>query len=547
MIHTLHTLQSRVLVSSNKHSKFIEIALRGFKKLRLAPIALAFLLLIVQNAHALRTVRIASGLARPVFVCAPPGDSTRLFIVEQFSAQIRIKNLDLNTMNALPFIDLNSVTIGNGNERGLLGMAWDPCWPDSQYFYVHYNNNAGNSVIARYRVSSGDPDRADSTSGVTVLTVIQPSGANFTNHKAGMIAFGPNDSLLYIGFGDGGSGNDPGNRAQSDTTRLGKMLRLDVRNLPYTIPPTNPWAADTNIVRREFWAKGLRNPWRWSFDPLNGDMYIGDVGQGAWEEIDFEPATSTGGINWGWRCMEGLNHCTGLSGCTCPDAAGLLTEPVEEYSHAGGRCSVTGGYVYRGCKIPELYGRYLYAEYCTDQIWSFRMAGGVATDSMQHTADLVPDSGFAITGVSSFGVDGAGELYICDHDGGEIFKIVPDTLFDCNNNGCADVLDILWGMSSDSNGTQVPDECECFARLADDVTLHSNADSTLTLNWTADPATFETYRVYRALDFDAVFPAAWMMIADNLPSLIGPQAMSWVDTTFDADTRAYYRVTSNCP
>jgi glucose/arabinose dehydrogenase len=470
-----------------------------------------------------------------------------LFIVEQWTAQIRIKNLTTNTMNALPFIDLNSVTIGSGNERGLLGMAWDPAWPDSQYFYVHYNNNAGNSVIARYRVSSGNPDRADSTSGVTILTVIQPPGGSFTNHKSGMIAFGPNDSLLYVSFGDGGSGNDPDNRAQSDTTRLGKMLRLDARNLPYTIPPSNPWAADTNLVRREFWAKGLRNPWRWSFDPLNGDLLIGDVGQGAWEEIDYQPYTSTGGVNYGWRCMEGNNHCTGLSGCTCPDVGGLLTEPVHEYSHGSGRCSVTGGYVYRGCKIPELYGRYFFAEYCTDQIWSVLMVGGVATELTERTADLVPDSTRTITGVSSFGVDGAGELYICDHDGGEIFKIVPDTLFDCNGNGCADVLDILWGVSSDSNGTQIPDECECFAQVVSELSSSADSMGTLTLIWTAYPATHETYRAYRAQSPDALFPSEWTIIADNLPVVAGPSAMTLTDSTAGLADRAFYVVTSLCP
>lgn len=495
---------------------------------------------------ALKTVRIASGLQRPLFVCAPPGDTDRIFILEQWTAQIKIKHLAANSINAVPFIDLNSVTIGSGNERGLLGMAWDPAWPDSQYFYVHYNNNSGNSVIARYRVRSDNPELADSTSGTIILTIIQPGGASFQNHKGGMIAFGPNDSLLYIGMGDGGSGNDPDNRAQSDTTRLGKMLRIDVRTLPYTIPPANPWASDPNLVRREFWAKGVRNPWRWSFDPLNGDLYIADVGQGAWEEIDYEPAASTGGINWGWRCMEGNNHCTGLSGCTCPDVAGLLTEPVEDYPHTGGRCSVTGGYVYRGCKIPELYGRYLYADYCSDQIWSLRIENGIALDSLQLTSDLTPDSALTIADISAFGVDGSGELYICDHAGGEVFKIIPDTLIDCNGNGCADALDILRGTSADSNGNTIPDECECFALPVHGITVSPLDSGLVALRWTASPATLETYRIYRNDNADTPFGPAWTIVADNLPPVSGSDAMSFTDTV-DTNERAFYIVTSVCP
>ncbi|MBI5060652.1 PQQ-dependent sugar dehydrogenase [candidate division KSB1 bacterium] len=500
-------------------------------------------LLSVDSASALRTNRVASGLQRPLFVCAPPGDSTRLFIVEQWTASIKILNLQTNAINPTPFIDLNSVTVGSGNERGLLGMAWDPDWPDSNYFYVHYNNNAGNSVIARYTVSA-NPDLADSSSGVLILTVIQPSGGSFQNHKGGMIAFSPLDGFLYIGMGDGGSGGDPGNRAQSDTTRLGKFLRLDVRPLPYTIPVSNPWATDTNFVKREFWCKGVRNPWRWSFDRVTGDMYVGDVGQGAREEVDIETAVAPGGRNYGWRCMEGF-LCTGSSGCTCNDPA--LTLPVLDYPHTP-HCSITGGYVYRGCRIPELYGRYVYADYCSDSIWTFLYTGGTVTERMNRTVDLAPDSARVIGDISSFGEDGSGELYLCDLAGGEVFKIMPDTLADCNGNGCADALDILLGRSADVNGNEIPDECDCIAIPADDVVINAVADSgQVRISWLAAPGTNERYRVYRSVELDASFPAAWTLIADNVVPTIPPASTTATDTIGASAEVRFYVVTSLCP
>ncbi len=490
------------------------------------------------SAFALRTNRIASGLSRPIFVCSPPGDTTRLFIVEQWTALIKIKNLATNQIYATPFADLNTRVIGSGNERGLLGMAWDPQWPDSNYFYVHYNNNSGHSVISRFNVRDDNPDLADSTSEQIIITILQPTGASFQNHKGGMIAFSPTDGYLYIGMGDGGSGNDPGNRAQSDTTRLGKMLRLDVHPLPYTIPPDNPFAGDANVVRREFWSKGLRNPWRWSFDALTGDMYIADVGQNLWEEVDFEPDTAAGGRNYGWRCMEGT-HCTGLSGCTCNDSA--LTLPVEEFPHSP-HCSVTGGYVYRGCKIPELYGKYVYADYCSDQIWSFRMVDGVLTDSVNMTADLAPDSGRNITGISSFGEDGRGEMYICDHDGGEIFLILPDTLIDCNGNGCADTLDILFGVSADIDGDGLPDECDCFT--VGDAVMYLAGDS-LHVLWTPYPGVQETYRLYSSTDSEALFPDLWSLETELVPS--GTSPLSATVAVDSADVKKFFAVTANCP
>jgi len=273
--------------------------------------------------------------------------------------------------------------------------------------------------VAEYQVS-GNPDLADPKSARTVLTVAQPQ----LNHNGGMLAFGPRDGYLYISLGDGGGANDPGNHAQNRNSLLGKMLRIDVDRrdpgLGYAIPPTNPFKGVAG-TRDEIWALGLRNPWRFSFDRLTGDLYIADVGQSAREEVDFQPASSKGGENYGWRCMEG-NACTGLTGCTC-NAAGL-TLPVFDYTHAQG-CSITGGYVYRGCAIPGLSGTYFFADFCSNRIWTFRVVGGKAVGVQERSAELAPGGGLGIQSITSFGEDGRGELYLTDLYGGELFKIVP--------------------------------------------------------------------------------------------------------------------------
>jgi hypothetical protein len=249
-----------------------------------------------------------------------------------------------------------------------------------------------------------------------LLTIDQP----YSNHNGGMIAFGSGDGYLYIGMGDGGSGGDPENRAQSDTTLLGKLLRIDVDGgSPYAIPVDNPYVGTSG--RGEIWAIGIRNPWRYSFDRATHDLYIGDVGQGIWEEIDFQPSTSAGGENYGWRLMEG-NHC--YNPPTDCDPGGL-TDPIHEYDHSGGSCSVTGGYVYRGAVMPFLRGTYLFADYCSGDIWSFDYDGDNLNNFTDRTAELDPPGGLTISNVSSFGEDAAGELYICDYADGEVYKIVP--------------------------------------------------------------------------------------------------------------------------
>ncbi|MFT7671338.1 MAG: glucose/arabinose dehydrogenase [Planctomycetota bacterium] len=384
----------------------------------------------------LKATLVADGFAAPLYLCSPVGDSARMFVVEQSSARIKI--IAGGSVLATPFIDLGSIASGGG-ERGLLGLAFHPNYMGtgvgSGKFYVNYTDNSGDTVIREYSVSAGNPDVADAGSFTTMLSISQP----FSNHNGGCIQFGP-DGYLYVGTGDGGSGNDPGNRAQDITNQLlGKMLRLDVdAGAPY-IPPSNPFVGISGDD--EIWAYGMRNPWRFSFDRLTGDMWIGDVGQVQREEVDFEAAGDAGGNNYGWRCMEGTN-CTGLSGCTC-NAAGLVL-PVDEYSHAGGRCSITGGYRYRGANMPNFFGRYFFADFCSDDIWSFDFDGTSISDKVNHETDIAIPGAVSIT---SFGEDDNGELYICDSSGGQIWLIEEE----CNTgttNYCTGGLNSSGGSAS---------------------------------------------------------------------------------------------------
>jgi cysteine-rich repeat protein len=363
------------------------------------------------SGTAIKAERVASGLSSPVYVTAPPGDVSRIFIVQQTGA---IRILEWGTLLPTPFINL-SAKISCCAERGLLSMAFHPQYATNGRFYVDYTDTAGRTVVASYQVSA-DPDIADPASESILLQVSQP----FSNHNGGQLAFGPG-GYLFISMGDGGSGGDPFGNGQSLDTLLGKVLRIDVDGAaPYAIPPTNPFAGPGDPGLDEIWAYGLRNPWRLSFDELTGDLYVGDVGQNSFEEIDYQPVTSPGGENYGWNIVEGNGHCfSPPTGC---DQTGL-TLPVLEYSHAEG-CSVTGGFVYRGCQMPDLHGRYFFADFCTAFIRSFRIVGGTATDMMDHTSELAAGGGFSIGSISSFGQDARGELYITDL-GGEVFKIVP--------------------------------------------------------------------------------------------------------------------------
>jgi len=295
-------------------------------------------------------------------------------------------------------------------EQGLLSTAFHPSHASNGFFFVDYTDLEGDTVVARYSVSAGDPNVADPSSGVTVLTIDQP----ISNHNGGQLQFGP-DGQLYVGMGDGGGGYDPQCHAQRTDPQsgrqdlLGKLLRIDVDqslNAPpyYGIPPGNPFVATGGPD--EAWAIGLRNPWRFSFDRLTGDLFIGDVGQNALEEIDYQPLSSGGGQNYGWKIMEGT-LCTGRTG-DCPAGvppcnSPVFTAPILEYTHGGGRCSVTGGYVYRGLRIPDLYGMYVYGDYCLGEIWAASAQEGA------WTPVLLPIETDTLT---TFGEDVAGELYV---------------------------------------------------------------------------------------------------------------------------------------
>jgi hypothetical protein len=339
-----------------------------------------------------------------VFVTAPPGDTLRLFVVEQGG---RVRVIRRDSLLATPFLDVRG-KISSGGEEGLLSLAFHPQYATNGRFYIYFTNEAGDIRIVRYAVSA-DPNVADSLSGDTVLAVAHPGQSN---HNGGLLAFGP-DGKLYAGLGDGGGGGDLDTNAQNTSRLLGKLLRLDVDGTTgYAIPPDNPFVTDPN-ARGEIWAIGLRNPWRFSFDRQTGDLYIADVGQGLWEEVDVAAAPAAGrGVNYGWDVMEG-RHC--YPGGTCNQSG--LTLPVLEYSHGDG-CSITGGYVYRGTRVPALAGHYLYSDYCTGFIRSFRYMGGQAIDLRDWTAQLDPGGN-----VSSFGEDGRGELYVVVH-GGDLYRVV---------------------------------------------------------------------------------------------------------------------------
>ncbi|MEJ2431322.1 MAG: PQQ-dependent sugar dehydrogenase [Deltaproteobacteria bacterium] len=344
---------------------------------------------------------IVTGLARPVAITHAGDGSGRLFITLKGGKTIIYDGSKVLTE---PFIDLSSF-VSTNSERGLLSIAFHPSYESNGFFFVDYTDTDGNTVIARYTVSS-DPNLADPNSASVILNITQP----FQNHNGGQLQFGP-DGYLYIGMGDGGSGGDPLNNAQNPNSLLGKILRIDVDGaLPYAIPTSNPFVNDPGI-RDEIWALGLRNPWRFSFDRQTGDLFIGDVGQKTWEEVDFQPATSPGGENYGWRLMEGT-HCYNPS-TDCND--GTLTLPIIEYDHSVG-CSITGGYRYRGTLIPDLFGVYLYADYCAGRVWGAEEDGNggwMVTDFL--------DTDFRIT---AFGEDEAGEIYIADYLNGIIYKIV---------------------------------------------------------------------------------------------------------------------------
>ena len=350
---------------------------------------------------------IAGGLMAPTFITNAIDGSGRLFFVEKAGTIRILKN---GAQLSPSFLDIHSIVNWDG-ERGLLALAFHPAYASNGQFYVVYNDLSGSLVLARYLKSAGDPDLADPNSATILLTIPKI----YSNHNGGTLAFGV-DGYLYWSIGDGGGGGDPDNNGQNLNSLLGKILRLDVNSgSPYGIPVSNPFYSDPSpSIRKEIWAYGLRNPWRFSFDRLTNDLYIGDVGQSTREEIDFQPAGSTGGENYGWRVMEGSLCYDPSTGC---DQTGKVL-PVAEYDHSIG-CSVTGGYVYRGVKYPGLQGQYFYGDFCSGLFFS------LYNDPVNGwTSTQVADTLYAI---STFGEDEEGELYLADYATGKIYQITYPT------------------------------------------------------------------------------------------------------------------------
>lgn len=358
------------------------------------------------NAQDLELELFAGGFDSPLEL-KHAGDD-RLFVVER-GGLIKILNSD-GTVNPTPFLDISSITT-SGGERGLLGLAFHPDYSNNGHFYVYYINLSGNTQISRFTVS-GDPDVADSSSELQMLSFTQP----FTNHNGGHLAFGP-DGMLYIASGDGGSGGDPQNNSQTLSTLLGKILRLDVDVPAPYIPADNPFT-DNPSVLDEIWAYGVRNPWKFSFDSETGDLWIADVGQNAWEEINRTPGTEAG-LNFGWRCYEG-NNPFNTNGCP-PQSE--LTFPLAVYANASSRCSITGGYVYRGDEFPAIQGLYFFADLCSNEI------GTVTQDG-----DLTFHGTFGASSITSFGVDNNQNLYVVAFGGGSIYKVIDNTPMSVDSN-----------------------------------------------------------------------------------------------------------------
>jgi glucose/arabinose dehydrogenase len=335
---------------------------------------------------------VASGLDRPTDL-QPSGDgSGGLFVLEQIG---RIRILAGGQLLPAPLLDITDRVGSDGSEQGLLGLALHPNFGSNGWIYVNYTDRNGDTHLARFTVHGST---ADPASEKQLLLIRQP----FANHNGGSLAFGP-DGYLYAGLGDGGSGGDPYGNAQSGNTLLGKILRLDVdHGDPYAIPATNPFAVGG--AAPEIWALGLRNPWRFTFDRLTGDLWIGDVGQNTWEEINFVPANTPGGLNFGWNWMEATHPYQG-------DPSGQFTPPLAEYSHAQG-CSVTGGVVYRGLALPAWQGVYLFGDFCSGTVWGLLNSSG---------AQPLFQTGFRL---STFGQDEAGEVYLADYGSGSVYQLV---------------------------------------------------------------------------------------------------------------------------
>jgi glucose/arabinose dehydrogenase len=387
--------------------KMPQAAVKTMKKLLLPLVALlSSCASAQQNPARIALHTWATGLDGPVYV-TNAGDS-RLFVVNR-TGTIKVITDSMQVLPT-PFLDISTEVTTTYNEQGLLGLAFDPAYANNGFFYVYYihGSGAGMSRISRFHVS-GDPNVADPASEVVLYTVTQP----FWNHNGGCLQFGQ-DGYLYCGFGDGGSGNDPNGNGQNMNVPLAKMIRIDVsaHDSTYAIPSDNPFIGAQDTLP-EIWANGLRNPWRYSFDRLNGDLWIGDVGQNTWEEVDHWPAGNGGGANFGWRCREGFVATPGVSQAGC-STSGPFVDPVAAFNHGSqGWCSVIGGYVYRGSSFPHLYGKYIFTDYCSGDFLTFGENNEV--DTLLLTSN---------NGYSGFGEDLQGELYVTDVEHGTVKKIV---------------------------------------------------------------------------------------------------------------------------
>ncbi|MBC8369557.1 MAG: PQQ-dependent sugar dehydrogenase [Planctomycetes bacterium] len=362
----------------------------------------------------LKLEQVGNSFGKPLLTLSPPGDASRLFVVDQ-NGYIRIvkDGVQLSTV----FLDVDQIS-SSGGERGLLGMAFHPQFASNGYFFINYTDNSGDTQISRYQVSVANQDVANPSSRLDILNIDQP----YSNHNGGCIRFGP-DGYLYIGTGDGGSANDPQNRAQNGSSLLGKMLRIDIDNgAPYAIPASNPFVGITN-VRDEIWAIGLRNPWRFNFDSETGDMYIADVGQNDWEYVHFEPAGDAGGRNYGWKILEGT-HC--FSPSTNCNTTGLEM-PIYEYGHTffpSFNCCIIGSEMYRGKSMARMQGRYFFSDACSQDLWSFRY--DPQTNSVSGYTDHTAESNVPGTS-TSLGTDANGEVYVCRS--ANVYKLVPNGMY----------------------------------------------------------------------------------------------------------------------
>jgi len=387
-----------------------ECILSGHWLNRLLLLSVSLLLLTACSSSLATTtlVEVTSGFSRPLAV-AHTGEDARLFVVEQTG---RIRIMADGAVLATPFLDV-SQQISTGGERGLLSVAFHPDYASNGRFFINYTDRAGNTVVSEFRVSD-DANVADADSERVLLTFEQP----YANHNGGQLAFGA-DGYLYIGTGDGGAANDPLNAGQDLSTLLGKLLRIAIDNANpdsgtlYAIPADNPFVGqdlESNNARPEIWAYGLRNPWRFSFDRETGDLFIADVGQNAYEEINFQPASSNGGENYGWRITEGAHCFQPAEGC---DRSGV-TMPIMEYSHlSGAGRSITGGYLYRGTAVSSLENAYVFGDFVSGNIWASTFNG------QNWTTVQLFDTNYAI---AAFGQDAAGELYLVDYNAGTLYR-----------------------------------------------------------------------------------------------------------------------------